>query len=381
MREVSASGWEHARNILCVRLDNLGDVLMSTPAMRALRESRSGRRITLLTSSVGAKVAGLIPVVDDVIEYDAPWVKHATATVQSIPTLVESLRKRRFDGAVIFAVHSQSPLPAAMVCAQAGIERRLAHCRENPYQLLTHWVPEVEPERCVRHEVTRQLDLVRHVGSTTPDTRLALEVPRTALASVRDRLAEMGCAGPWVLVHPGSSASSRRYPPELWAEALQSLAAAYPCRVVFAGAAADVGVVESIRARLDACTVSFANELDLPQLAALISCAPVLLCNNSGPAHIAAAVGTPVVDIYALTNPQHTPWRVAQRVLFCDVPCRFCMRSECPQGHHACLRGIDPRAVARAAAELLADSSPTPDASTPTLIDLLGDQRTQEAMH
>src|SRR5690606_39098413 len=84
--------------------------------------------------------------------------------------------------------------------------------------------------------------------------------------------------------------------------------------------------------------------------------AALLVCNNSGPAHIAAALGVPVVDLYALTNPQHTPWQVPHRVLFHDVPCKYCYRSVCPQGHHACLAEVAPASVAAAARELLAGS-------------------------
>jgi ADP-heptose:LPS heptosyltransferase len=79
----------------------------------------------------------------------------------------------------------------------------------------------------------------------------------------------------------------------------------------------------------------------------------VLITNNSGPAHLAAAVATPVVDLYALTNPQHTPWLVPARVLNHDVPCRNCLKSVCPQGHHDCLRRVAPERVADAAMELL----------------------------
>ena len=92
--------------------------------------------------------------------------------------------------------------------------------------------------------------------------------------------------------------------------------------------------------------------LDLAELAALITCAPVLITNNTGPSHIAAAVDTPVVCLYALTNPQHTPWLVPSRVLSYDVPCRWCYRSVCPEGHHACLRLVSPDDVVRAALEL-----------------------------
>jgi ADP-heptose:LPS heptosyltransferase len=88
-------------------------------------------------------------------------------------------------------------------------------------------------------------------------------------------------------------------------------------------------------------------------MAALLAVAPLLIANNTGPVHLASAVGTPVVDLYALTNPQHTPWMVPNRVLNADVPCRNCYKSVCPEGHHDCLRRVPPAAVARAAAELL----------------------------
>jgi ADP-heptose:LPS heptosyltransferase len=98
-----------------------------------------------------------------------------------------------------------------------------------------------------------------------------------------------------------------------------------------------------------------AGVLSLAETAALIRMAPIMIANNTGPAHIAAAVGTPIVDLYALTNPQHTPWHVPHRVLYHDVPCRFCYRSVCPMGHHDCLRCVEPSAVIAAAADLLAE--------------------------
>jgi hypothetical protein len=101
---------------------------------------------------------------------------------------------------------------------------------------------------------------------------------------------------------------------------------------------------------------SLAGCLDLVELAALLEAAPLLVANNTGPVHVAAAVGTPVVDIYALTNPQHTPWGVPSRVLFHDVPCRFCYKSRCPLGHHACLRQVSPDAVVEAVRDLHAET-------------------------
>jgi len=233
---------------------------------------------------------------------------------------------------------------------------RLAHCRENPYSLLTDWLPEIEPQGGVRHEVQRQLDLVAHIGCHTQDTRLSYSVPPDAIAWAHRRLRALGidAGGVWILIHPGATAPSRRYPPELWAQAARRLALEHGCPIVFAGSESDAELVRAIRADMRADSLSLCGELDLARLGAIIALAPLLMCNNSAPAHIAAATGTPVVDLYALTNPQHTPWQVAHRVLFHDVPCRFCYRSVCPQGHHACLRNVDPAAVAAAGSMLLA---------------------------
>src|SRR5690606_4415672 len=153
--------WASARNLLCIRLDNMGDVLMTTPAMKALRESAPGRRLTLLASASGTALAPHLDCVDDAIRYDAPWVKQAPGPegYTDLAT-VGTLSARRFDAAVIFTVYSQSALPAAFLCRLAGIPRVLAHCRENPYALVTDWVRESEPDDQVRHETQRQLDLV-----------------------------------------------------------------------------------------------------------------------------------------------------------------------------------------------------------------------------
>src|SRR5688500_15439865 len=208
--------WAGAKRILCVRLDTLGDVLMTTPAIRALKQSCPGCRITLMTSSSGAEAGRLVSDVDEVVIYDAPWMKATCSHVAPQPDLeqIEALRPGAFDAAVIFTVYSQSALPAAMLCYLADIPRRLAYCRENPYQLLTHWVRETEPEMCLRHEVRRQLDLVATVGAHTDEERLSIAIPEKVDTYVDELLGEIEDHQPWVVVHPGATAASRRYPPE-----------------------------------------------------------------------------------------------------------------------------------------------------------------------
>lgn len=350
--------WADAGRVLCVRLDAMGDVLMTTPALRALRQSGPpGRSITLLTSPSGAAVARLVPEVDAILTYDAPWMKATAPPVDGAAdrAFVERLRDLKFDAAAIFTVYSQNPLPAALLCHLADIPRRLAHCRENPYHLLTDRAPEVEPEATIRHEARRQLDLVATVGATAEDERLSLRVPDAVRAAVADRLAGLGLDDRtrWAVLHPGATAPSRRYPPGQFAAAARLLVEA-GFRLVFTGDRSEAGLVEEIRAEVGApgLTHSLADALTLAEFAALVEAAPVLVSNNTGPVHIASAVGTPVVDLYALTNVQHTPWLVPHRVLYHDVPCRLCYKSICPMGHHDCLRLVAPSAVADAAIAL-----------------------------
>jgi ADP-heptose:LPS heptosyltransferase len=193
--------WQNARNVLCVRLDAMGDVLMTTPALGALRESLPDRRVTLLTSPSGAEAAALVPWVDEVIVYEAPWLKATAPRSHPGPdfAMIDRLRLARFDAAAIFTVYSQNPLPTAMLCYLAGIPLRLAHCRENPYQLLTDWVADPEPERLV---------LVSAIGCRAADERMAVRIPGRARRRVGEWLEEQALdrGGPWVAIHPGSTA-------------------------------------------------------------------------------------------------------------------------------------------------------------------------------
>lgn len=233
---------------------------------------------------------------------------------------------------------------------------RPAHCREQVYGLLTDRASESEPEQGIRHEVRRQLDLVATVGARTDDERLSLRTSEQAADAVQRLVHERGLASdrPWAVLHPGSTAASRRYPPELYAEAARQPVAEHGWQILMTGSESECDLVHEIGRQAAVPTHDLTGTLDLGALVALIGSAPVLITNNTGPSHIAAAVRTPVVCLYALTNPQHTPWMVPSRVLSQDVPCRWCYRSVCPEGHHACLRGVPPAAVVMAVLEVAA---------------------------
>jgi lipopolysaccharide heptosyltransferase II len=353
------AAWRGVRRLLAIRVDNLGDVLMTTPALAAAAESVPGLEITLLGSPSAVALAPHLAMVRDVMPARVSWVRHADGLApEDDAGLVARIARGRFDAAVVFTVCTQSALPAAMLCRMAGIPLRLAHVRENPYDLLTDWVPEIDLDvAAARHEVRRQLDLVERVGWTCGDERLRFELRPRDVASVDALLAARDGRrrdDPIVLVHVGATAASRRWPAERFGIAADEIARREGACILFTGSAAEAPLVEAARAAMRMPSMSLAGRLSLGQLGALVARARLVVSNNSGPVHLAAALGTPVVDLYALTNPQHTPWQVPAHVLSHDVACRNCLRSTCPQGHHRCLRGVSPRRVVEASLDLLA---------------------------
>ncbi len=362
-----AQTWKDCRSILCVRLDNMGDVLMTTPALRAVKASAPGRHLTLLTSSVGAAIAPFIPEIDELIVCDVPWVgSPVNQGAAAVTDLVSVLRERHFDAAILFTVQSQNPLPAAMLCYLAGIPRVLGHCRENPYRLLTDWVPDPEVLFASRHEVERQLDLVAAIGCTTANRRLSLTPPPSAGSQALQRLRATGVdvTRPWVLLHAGVSEAKRQYPAAGYVRAAQRLIGEYGYQVVLTGSPSEREYAEGICAAIGTQAYNAAGMFPLEAFIGLIAQAPVLVSNNTGPVHMAAALGTPVVVLYAMTNPQHTPWQVDSRVLYFEVPVHLRSKNVLLQHFPGPAEPkATPEGLVQAVHELITQTQPVPSLS------------------
>jgi ADP-heptose:LPS heptosyltransferase len=293
--------WSRCGHVLAIRLDGPGDVLMTTPALRALRAA-GARRITLLGSPAGAALLPFVPEIDDAQACEVAWMKNEAGGNQADLDLIGRLRALRPDAAVIFTACTQSALPAALLCHLAGIPRILGHSRENPHRLLTHWVrDDVQPPDGMRHEVRRQLDLVAAVGAQTADWRLSFRVREADHEGLNAILRGVGVAeeSGWIAVHAASP--SRRHSPRLLTQALMSLEPD-DRRILVLGGAEDEAQhpeLQEARERLPGL-VNLSGMLSLGELAAALERACVLMCNNTVPAHIAAALGMPVVAAPAL---------------------------------------------------------------------------------
>jgi ADP-heptose:LPS heptosyltransferase len=356
--------WQAALRILAVRLDNLGDVLVTTPALHAIKQSVPEASLTLLAGPVGAQVGRLNPDLDDVLVYSAPWMDPWHQLPQDSAReqrMIETVQAGRFDAAVIFTSFRQSPLPAAYLCYLADIPLRAAASIDGPGSLLT--TRHKHPERMM-HEVERGLDLVGALGMATDEADLVLRVPEEARTQVQERLALMGVerSRPLVMVHPGCSMPARTYPWEMFADVIALVVRELGAAVMVTGAADESMLVARICRRVPddvrPSVYPLAGPLSFPKLCALIETADLTITNNTGPMHIAAAMKTPVVALFALTNPpeQWGPWHVPHRQLYHDVACRICYNRICPYGHE-CLRLVTPAMVVAAAQELLAGAT------------------------
>ena len=354
--------WADCKNILIIRADNMGDVLMSSPAIRAVKQTL-GCKITVLTSSMGKAIVPFIPEIDQVIVCDLPWIKHSNEfNAGDYEKLIETLKAAKYDGAIIFTVYSQNQLPSAMLAYLAGIPRRLAYCRENPYHLLTDWAAEKEPYTFVRHQVRRDLDLVAQIQCLPGDEHLSLDTSRTCWPQLQTKLQEMNIPKDrwWIVMHAGVSEAKRRYPVKCWIEAGKLLLNAFPCRLLFTGSLTEAGTSEKICEEIGEESVSLSGKLSLQEFITLVKHTELVISVNTSTIHIAAASRVPIIVLYALTNPQHTPWKAVGEVLPFHVPEKLRSKNEVIKfvNDHLFVGNVpvpDPADICRAAGRILVE--------------------------
>ncbi|GAA5116805.1 glycosyltransferase family 9 protein [Pseudonocardia adelaidensis] len=352
-----------ARRILVVRADNIGDVVTTTPALRALRAAAPDARIELLASPVGAAVAPMIPELDGVVAVSASWqqlpgaANDPAADAAAERELLERLTAGRYDLLLVLTSFSQSPWPVAHLGLLAGIGTRVVHSREFGGAVATHWVT---PPPDTTHQVDRALHLLAAIGVPHRGRETSLRVPADAARAAAELAAELTSAGRFALLAPGASCAARRYPAERFGAAAAQLARA-GLPVLVAGSAAEAPLVERVDFTGAHPGVTPVPPVPLPVFTALLATAAVAVTNNSGGMHIADAVRTPVAVTYAGTErptdlrPRSTPAALLGR----DVPCAPCRQLQCPF-HHECL-DVPAGDVAAAALGLVSpDPSPEP---------------------
>jgi heptosyltransferase-2 len=337
----------------------VGDAVMTVPALRELRRVLPGAHITLATRAWAEGIFEGADFLDDIITID-----ETKGTGRSIWRETRDWRARRFDLAVLFP----NAFAPALVAALARVPVRVGYATQGRGALLSHSLP-VPEWRGLRHEVFYYLNIVaeleRMLGNSSS---LEFKEPRTQLAvserrreAARELLRERGArtGRPLVALCPGSTNSrAKRWPAERFAALADLLVERCGVDVALVGAGEELAVSKEVASRMRARPLILTGETKLDQTAAVLSVADLLVTNDTGPAHIAASVGCPVVVIFGPTNPSTTrPFSLLADVVREPPDCAPCMLRDCPIDHR-CMTEITVEMVfARAARSLEASSS------------------------
>lgn len=332
-------------HVLVVRLDSMGDMLAAGPAIRAV--AAGADRVTVLAGPEGAAAARLLPGVDDVLVWACPWIVSPPPAVDGddVAAVTAGLADARIDEAVILTSFHQSALPTALLLRLAGIEKISAVSEDYPGALLdVRLAPPGDAP-----EPLRMLEIVAGAGFSLPpggDDRLAVRRPLPSVAHLRAPLTEdlpLGRSGAYLVVHPGTSAPARAYPPSSWRSAVTALRdAGWP--VVVTGSPSERPLTEAVSAGDGIAPVlDLGGRLELAELASVLDGAAAVVVANTGPAHLAAAVGTPVVSLFSPVVPaiRWAPHGIPVVLLGDqDALCRDTRSRLCPVAGHPCLTSV-----------------------------------------
>ncbi|HEY3993947.1 MAG TPA: glycosyltransferase family 9 protein [Ktedonobacteraceae bacterium] len=360
------SPWLNAKNILVVRLDNLGDVLMLGPALRAIKEHSPQTRLTLLASPAGSAGASLLPWIDATLVWRAVWqdaaqgARRMSFEPEREQELIRHLATLHFDAALIFTSFSQTPHAPGYACYLAGIPLRAGESTEFGGSILSD---ELKGTPIEMHQVERNLRLVEHLGFAVRDRQLAFTLSDNQRQTALQHLVRVGIdpRQPFVLLHPGASAQARRYPAERFGAVVRLLQQrGWP--VLVTGTAREQELLAQVQRVAPTCPFLI-GETTLTEYAALIERAALVICNNTLPLHLADAFQTPVLALYSGTDyeEQWQPRATQARLLRRPTPCHPCFFFECPLGL-PCL-DIAPEEVVDVALAMLAETTSAQESS------------------
>ncbi|MGH7260650.1 MAG: lipopolysaccharide heptosyltransferase II [Nitrospiraceae bacterium] len=318
-----------------VRVPNwIGDAVMCEPALSALRTLFPQAELTMLAKPAIAELLTGHPAVSHILIYEDRG-RHAGLTGKW--RLAQTLRRLRFDLAILF----QNAFEAALLAFLAGIPRRYGYATDGRRLLLSDPVP--RPGRtALPHQVQYYLDMLRPLGwegnASTPRLLLSLEEQQ----AMANRLVESGIGGSDLLIglNPGSTyGGAKRWLPERFAETADRLAAQYGAKLLIVGAHGEETLGCAIAGRIKATTVVLSGRTSIRELMAAVKRCAVFVTNDTGPMHIAAAFGVPLVAVFGPTDWRTTaPFGTGHALVRQPVDCAPCLLRECPIDHRCMTR-------------------------------------------
>ncbi len=342
------------RNILVIRTDRLGDVILTLPVCSTLRKALPDARITMLVRHYVRPVVEHNASIDDILWDDTP-----SGALLPLRELRRVAREKRFDAAIVV----RPTLRNALLCSTARIPIRVGTGYRWYSRLFTHRVYE-HRKTVLRHELEYNLNLLAPLGIGTeqrPSPEYGIAVSDAAREEIRSILRSYGIDDRQrlVILHPSSGGSAREWPPDRFREVGLRLAAMDNVTVLVTGMPAEERTLRRVLERSCPPFISMVGRLALPALAALLERANLFIANSTGPLHLANALGTPVIGLYppirVMSAARWGPYGGKAVALRGTGPedCSRCVRS----GHCACMLSIQINQVMGAAVELLRSSS------------------------
>lgn len=322
----------------------LGDLVMSLPALRAVRDAYPRAYLAVM---VRRELAGLFDGIDWVDEVIGFSFGRRLAGVADRVRLVARLRRGRFDLAVIFPASFGS----ALIVAIAGIRRRVGWAADGRGVMLTDRAVRRRDSRT--HQSNEWLAMVREtLRIETPRGDCALGVASDARAAMREWIARRRrhSDAPLIAIAPiAAYGPAKEWPAERYAALIDMLAEKYRAECVIVGAGGDREACERVARASRAGAIIAAGETTVAELIAMLADCDGFVGNDSGAMHLAAALGIPTVGIFGSTNPIRTgPLGPRVRVIYRAIECSPCLERTCRFGHYNCLKSIEPAETAAA---------------------------------
>ena len=283
--------------ILVIKLDHLGDVLLATPVFSNLRRTYPDAELHALTGAWSRVVLEKHPDVNNVVEYDSPAFcrTEQPTSLRDTFKLYRQLRRQKYDlmvdlrsdwRIVCFAFGRLTPRRLSRAALQVANKLGVAQFRGT-------------------HETTRNLDVLRQAGIPTPVRTAIFSVTAEDKKWASDFLAtyQMEGQGPLIAIHPGSPIALKRWLPERYAELADWLIAQKRAHILFVGVEDEIPIITEIQARMRGASINIAGKTTLTQLASILQACNVFIGNDSGPMHLAAAVGTQTIGLYGPGDP------------------------------------------------------------------------------
>jgi heptosyltransferase-2 len=332
---------------ILIRCPNwVGDSILAVPAMKALRSRFPDSELTLLARPWVAGLFTSAPFLDRV------WSEPKARGVRQWTRLTREIRARRFDLAILFPNSFESALTIFL----GGIPQRLGYSTDGRGFLLTE---AVMPAAKARHQVHYYLDLVKALSAGVDRPSIEISATAEEKSEARKLLAAEGIAEgtPFLVLNPGAAyGSAKRWGEDRFAEVGKRLAAEFGLTAVIVGSESERRLAQDIHDRMDRRAAVLSGKTTLETLLGVLSQASLMITNDSGPMHIAAALGTPTIAIFGSTDEQVTgPFGARARIVKHPVECSPCMLRVCPIDHR-CMDRISADDVFRAAKDLLQDA-------------------------